>query len=777
MKLKEFLLKEEKEKHAVLAFGRMNPPTTGHGVLVDKVKEIAKQHKATHHVVLSHSQDKAKNPLSPAQKLTHARRFFPGTNLSVSSKEHPTFLHHAAELHKKGVTHLHMVAGSDRVEEYKKKLAQYNGTHKDALYNFKHIEVHSAGERDPDAEGTEGMSASKMRKHAGAGNFDEFKKGIPAHVPEHHAKELYNHVRKGMSVKESVKLDLPLDDLFEQTLNEGVHDKSIFKAVFLAGGPGSGKDYVLSNTLDGHGLTEINSDKALEYLMDKKGLDKTMPASEKEVREVVRGKAKNMTELRQRLALLGRNGLIINGTGDDVEKIRKIKERLEEIGYETHMVAVNTADEVSKQRNIERGASGGRTVPENIRKQKWDAVQNARPEFAKMFGDNYTEFDNSEDLRKATPDVVKAKKDEMLEIFKKVKAFTSKHPSHPAADLWVAHEMSKKDTLGAPKDGADKSPNKESAAYQQAMKLGLKYFGFGRYGKDGVVTHHSVNDKLVASVKEDLDSQFDNFLTEAVTISVTADTPEEATKTMQLLTGDHDVPVQEPEDDQYEMSDMSARNLLTFGQSIGVIEPQVSAGSVNIMPRMNTEDKKPILMTGKDGKIRVFALRSAAAKEAHVNGGSVVKSEKGYVVKLKEDTNVEETIRLIQEETGTSTSTSSTSSTSGAGRTKGGTSTGITESCGSKDGGNNASSKPKIYLSQAKKSFKANIKEIDAGTEVGLSMASSGENLNRSTTSVRAKTAEGLASDDTGISTSAKKEDELSKQGISLTTFKSKTYI
>ena len=92
----------------------------------------------------------------------------------------------------------------------------------------------------------------------------------------------------------------------------------------MAGGPGSGKDYVLDNTLSGHGLTEINSDKALEFLMDKKGLDKTMPADEQEERDLVRGKAKSMTELRQRLALLGRNGLIINGTGDDVEKIAKI---------------------------------------------------------------------------------------------------------------------------------------------------------------------------------------------------------------------------------------------------------------------------------------------------------------------------------------------------------------------------------------------------------------------------------------------------------------------
>ncbi len=187
-----------------MAFGRMSPPTTGHEVLVNKVKEVADKVGGNHSVVLSHTQDKDKNPLSSADKLKHAKRFFPDTNLSTSSKESPTFLSHAAELHKKGVTHLHMVAGSDRVAEYKKKLAQYNGTHEGALFNFKKITVHSAGQRDPDAEGTAGMSASKMRGHASSGNFKEFKKGIPKHVPEHHAKEMYNDVRKGMQIKESI---------------------------------------------------------------------------------------------------------------------------------------------------------------------------------------------------------------------------------------------------------------------------------------------------------------------------------------------------------------------------------------------------------------------------------------------------------------------------------------------------------------------------------------------------------------------------------------------
>jgi len=489
MKFREFI-QEAPEKHAVLAFGRMNPPTTGHAKLVDKVKAVAKSVGGSHHVVLSHSQDPKKNPLSAKDKLKHAKRFFPDTNLSTSNKESPTFLDQAAKLHKSGVTHLHMVAGSDRTEEYKKKLAQYNGSAKGALFNFKKITVHSSGERDPDAEGTEGMSASKMRSHASTGNFKEFKKGIPSHVEPSHAKELYSDVRKHMGIKESV------DEAFEELLNEGVHDKGIFKAVFLAGGPGSGKDYVLDNTLAGNGMVEINSDKALEFLMDKKNLSKTMPASEKIERDLVRGRAKNMTELRQRLALQGRNGLIINGTGDDHEKIKTIKSRLEELGYDTSMIMVNTRDEVSASRNVERGSRGGRTVPEDVRKQKWDAVQKARPELAKLFGDKYAEFDNSEDLRVARPEIVQAKKEELLNLYKGIQKFIKAPPKTDQSKEWVSNELQKKDTMPIDKK-TDSMPHPNSAASTEARKLGLEYYGFGRYGKDRKTLYRSVHDKLV----------------------------------------------------------------------------------------------------------------------------------------------------------------------------------------------------------------------------------------------------------------------------------------
>lgn len=516
MKFIDFLIKESKDKHAVLAFGRFQPPTTGHEVLVNKVKEVAKQHSAEHHIVLSHSNDPKSNPLTAKQKVKHAKRFFPNTNIHTSNKEHPNFLTQAAKLHKSGVTHLHMVAGSDRIPEYKRVLKKYNGSHESALFNFKNIQIHSAGERDPDAEGTTGMSGSKMRVHAASGKYREFKKGVPKHISDGHAKELYHDLRKGMNMKEDI------NETFNEVLNEGVHDQNIFKAVFLAGGPGSGKDYVLSNTLEGQGLIEINSDKALEFLMDKKGLDKTMPTTEKDKRDIVRTKAKTITELKQRLALLGRNGLIINGTGDDYEKISRIKEKLEELGYESSMILVNTDDEISKQRNIERGQRGGRIVPENIRKEKWDSVQRSRPEFAKLFGQNYMEFDNSEDLRQAPPEVVKAKKEELLQLYTNIQQFIGRPPANETSQQWVATQMQAVDTLPIAKNGAEKAPDIGSKSAQEAQRLGLQYYGFGRYGQNGEVTYRSVHDTLVKVVKQptekpmkkNINEEFENFLNE-----------------------------------------------------------------------------------------------------------------------------------------------------------------------------------------------------------------------------------------------------------------------
>lgn len=194
-----YLKEASSDRHGVLAFGRMNPPTVGHEKLVDKVHEVAKEHSAEHHVVLSHSQDKKKNPLSAEDKVKHAKRAFPNTNISASSKDKPTILHHAAEMYKSGVRHLHVVAGSDRHEAMHELLHKYNGEKSaHGHYKFESITVHSSGERDPDSEGTTGISASKMREHAASGNREEFHKGAPSKMSTQHKDELYHDVRKSM---------------------------------------------------------------------------------------------------------------------------------------------------------------------------------------------------------------------------------------------------------------------------------------------------------------------------------------------------------------------------------------------------------------------------------------------------------------------------------------------------------------------------------------------------------------------------------------------------
>jgi hypothetical protein len=468
-----------------------------------------------------------------------------------------------------------------------------------------------------------------MREAAKNGDFDTFKRGAPSKMSITQMKQMYNDVRKGMNLKEEVELnenDLSkfskytmkvsktepkivrktnpsgrtsdhvewevhgtlsthkrsfkskkeaqeyYNTVKEETLLEGVHDKGIFKAVFLGGGPGSGKDYVLSKTLDGQGLTEINSDKALEYLMDKEGLDKTMPDNEEAQRNAVRKRAKNVTEMRQRLALHGRNGLIINGTGDDPEKYAKIKEMLEKMGYDTQMVMVNTADEVSKQRNIERGQRGGRTVPENIRKEKWQSVQDARPMFGKIFRDNYVEFDNSEDLRSAPPEVVDAKTKELDGIFKAIQKFIAKPPKNDSAKGWIANELSKKDTAPI---RTDMKPHADAGTHEDMSKMGLEYYGFGRYGKDGKVTHRSVHGSLVPVDKinktvethqkkmSKVNEAFGDFINEAVTVTITGDTVEEVTRTIRLLKTDEEEMTEQ--EDVNTMSNPGAYNLLRLG--------------------------------------------------------------------------------------------------------------------------------------------------------------------------------------------------------------------
>lgn len=196
MKKYRQLVESLPSKTVVFAFGRFNPPTTGHQLLVEFVKKLASQKRADHLIYASRSHDEKKNPLTLDRKLHYLGLMFPGTNFAGASAAQPTFIQAAAAINSR-YRNLVMVAGSDRVPEYKKILEKYNG--KD--FNYDSIQVVSAGERDPDSDDVSGMSASKMRALAQKGNFEQFKQGVPSRMRDIDARRMMNDVREGMGLE------------------------------------------------------------------------------------------------------------------------------------------------------------------------------------------------------------------------------------------------------------------------------------------------------------------------------------------------------------------------------------------------------------------------------------------------------------------------------------------------------------------------------------------------------------------------------------------------
>ena len=216
------LIKELPAKSVVFAFGRFNPPTIGHELLVKAVKKLAQQRNADHVIYASRSQDAKKNPLSVEKKVKYLKLMFKSTNFAAANDQERTFIEAAKALNKK-YKNIIMIAGSDRIAEFKRLLNTYNG--KD--FNFDTIEVVSAGERDPDADDATGMSASKMRSLAVKGSYSEFKKGLPSTVRDIDGKRLMNDIRDGMGL-EPIKEQIILvkDELREkffrgEIFNEG----------------------------------------------------------------------------------------------------------------------------------------------------------------------------------------------------------------------------------------------------------------------------------------------------------------------------------------------------------------------------------------------------------------------------------------------------------------------------------------------------------------------------------------------------------------------------
>mgnify|MGYP000097046091 CR=1 FL=1 len=219
-------------------------------------------------------------------------------------------------------------------------------------------------------------------------------------------------------------------------LQEGLNDPNIFKAFFLAGGPGSGKSYVVRKTTGGTGLQVVNSDDAFERYLEMAGLSKKMPSSEEEPRDVERARAKKVTKARQGGYIEGRLGLIIDGTGKDYDKIAAQSIKLKQLGYDTHMVFVNTSLDTALERNAKRE----RSVPESLAIKSWKEVQGNIGKFSQHFRQNFVVVDNND----ATEDV-------MTPVFKQIKGLLRKKVTSPLAKEWVYNQMRIRGIKKAPK--------------------------------------------------------------------------------------------------------------------------------------------------------------------------------------------------------------------------------------------------------------------------------------------------------------------------------------
>jgi cytidylate kinase len=226
-------------------------------------------------------------------------------------------------------------------------------------------------------------------------------------------------------------------------LQEGLQDPNIFKAFFLAGGPGSGKSFVVRKSTGGTGLKIVNSDDVFEKYLKDAGLEMDMTTKKAELqqepRDKLRDRAKVVTQKKQDNYVDGRLGLIIDGTGRDYDKIAGQSNELKRLGYDTHMIYVNTSLDVALARNAERK----RKVHASIATKSWKDVQSNLGKFSQHFRGNLIVIDNN--------DVLEDDGTLFNNVLRQVRGLLKKKVRNPAAHQWIEMEMKRRGITKKPK--------------------------------------------------------------------------------------------------------------------------------------------------------------------------------------------------------------------------------------------------------------------------------------------------------------------------------------
>ena len=385
--IKSFLqLSEEKNKAVVVLYDTFQPLNKLHENSVNLLDDLSAKYNADHVILSTTIFDPKRNPLTSEQKKKHLERAFPKVNIVIPDKKKLSIIHHVKKLNELGYNHLYFISQNDQVKQIQEVLDQYNGQE----YNFKKIVVTSFGKDNLEE------SYSQMREYAKINDYHTFKRNLPFKLQENdkYSRELFHDVRKGMGIHENV-------------------NRGMFKALFLVGGPGSGKDVIIREAVAERNAVEIPSSKAFDLLMDKKKLSED-------------------TKDYQLNAIKNRSALVINGASDDKEKITAIKEELEELGYKTMMVFVNTTNEVSENRNKQHS----RVISEQIRYEKWKNSQDNLDYFYDLF-EFFLEFDNSTNLQESNILIKEEKANELSDVSNEISVFFKTKVVTEAARDWL----------------------------------------------------------------------------------------------------------------------------------------------------------------------------------------------------------------------------------------------------------------------------------------------------------------------------------------------------